>query len=155
MSLINGASALADAQLAITVAAKRELAIRVQQLDYLPENTAFTDALLQLVKRYPQSRIRILYSELGLALENGHGIIGLRRRLPSSIFLRQCDERDANDSRQWWLGDRFALLLQADASRPQANLDTFAKAAGPQYLDLFEDAWQRSREDVRLREIFL
>lgn len=155
MSLINGASALADAQLVIVVDAKRELAIRVQNLDTLPTTSAFIDALVQLVKRYPQSRIRILYSELGLALENGHAVIALRRRLPSSVFLRQCDERDTKDSRQWWLGDRFGLLLQADANRPQANLDSFAKALGPQYDDIFEDAWQRAREDLRLREIFI
>lgn len=155
MSLVTGASELAQAQLAIVAEARRELAIRVQQLDHLPSTQELTDALLQLVKRYAQSRIRILYSDLGLALENGHGIIALRRRLPSSLLLRQCDERDASDSRQWWLGDRFALLLQPDASRPQANLDLFAKSLGPSHLDAFDDAWQRSREDVRLREIFL
>ena len=155
MSLVTGADELAQAHLAIVSDAQRELAIRVQRLDSLPVSQEFSAALLQLVKRYAQSRVRILYSDLGLALENGHSIIALRRRLPSSLLLRQCDERDASDSRQWWLADRFALLLQADVKRPQANLDLFAKSLGPRHFDAFEDAWQRSREDVRLREIFL
>jgi hypothetical protein len=155
MTQVRGMQALVDAQLALVESCHRELAIRANQLPSLPQSTDFIDALMRLVKNYRSSRIRVLYNDPGEALEQGHLLILLRRRLTSHVFLRQCDECDTGSNNQWWVGDRFALLTQADEAKPLANLDLFAKAQGPAHLETFEEAWQRGKEDPRLKEIFI
>lgn len=155
MSRIEGGEALAAAQLEIAALARRHLLIRATSLDSLPRTPAFLDALVAIAKRHPQSRIRILYSTLAGALETGHPLIGLARRLSSSLFLRQCDERDAAGRDQWWLADRFALLTLPEETRAAGVLDTNAKAQGPRHQEAFEECWERGREDVSLRDIFI
>lgn len=155
MSHADKTESLGNMQLALIALAKRELAIRVTRLDSLPETDAFQTALLNLIKRYPRSRIRVLYSELGSALESGHLVVGLTRRLSSSIFLRQAADWDITNNAQWWLADRFGLLTQQDESKPQASLDEFAKTAGPKHHNEFEMAWNRGTSDPHLRELFV
>lgn len=155
MSRIEGSDALNTAKLEVAAVARRELLIRVASLDMLPRSQSFLEALVNLAKVLPQSRTRVLYNSLDAALETGHPLIGLRRRLSSSFFLQQCDERDATSRVQWWLADRFTLLHIPDETRPIGMLDTDAKAQGPRHQEEFEDAWQRSHEDPQLRDIFI
>ncbi len=157
MKRISGAEPLLAGKKAVIEASRRELAVFLADLSQFPQDTEVKSALLALIRHYPKSRVRVLYNDLGNALEDGHLLIGLRRRLPTHVALRQCDDRDAADHalKQWWLGDRFHLFHQPDIRRPTAMLDHFAKSAGPQFLTLFDAIWLRASEDSCVREVFL
>lgn len=155
MSRISGIEAVAKAQLELLADSRRELAIRADNLSNLPHSDELADALVRLIKGYKQSRVRVLYNQLGDALDNGHLLIQLRRRLPSYVALRQADERDQGSKAQWWLGDRFQLLTLDDETKPQALLDLFAKAQGPAHLEQFEREWNSASEDPHVREVLI
>lgn len=155
MSGIDSKETLLEAQLKVIAESQRDLTIRASSLVSLPQSDDIYSALLGLIKGYKNARIRVLYDSLDNALERQHLFIQLRRRTASFVFLRQASEFDRGKKEQIWLGDRYAYLHQPDESKPTATLDLFAKSKGPNFFDNFNEAWERGKEDVSLREVLI
>lgn len=155
MNPISSKQALDTAQINVIANSRRSLAIRTPSLALLPQSDELYSTLITLIKGYKNCRIRVLYDALDNALEQQHLFIQLRRKTATFVQLRQASEFDRGQKEQVWLGDRHVFLHQPDTTRPTATLDLFAKSKGPNFLERFNAAWERGKEDVSLREVLI
>lgn len=133
--------------------AKHELAIHTRDLD---PNLLDVAGPLEAIKRVALSgrhaRVRILVQEPRKAVADGHRLIALAQRLPSSIEIRTpVEEQDLQYPAAFLVNDRRGYLFRPLGNRPDGEGSTYAPGRHGQLLSLFDQIWERSvpAEDLR------
>lgn len=152
--MLEGKPDLAAAVVELCAHARRELSIFAQDLDpEVFESAELTDNLSRFARRNEQAMVRILVHDVTRMVRDGHQLLELSRRLPSSILIRVVhpDMRDRTEN--FVLADRTGLMVQPqyDVERGFLNLNDAPLAR--QYDDVFVRLFDRSLADPNLRRL--
>jgi len=136
--------------------AAREVCILSPQLDHeVFDNPELAAALLELVRAGRQTRVRILISDSRGLSGRGHRLLALARRLPSSVVIRKLVEHPDWNGQTLVLRDRDGLLFKSGDSDHNGFCETSSPASARQHLELFEELWRYSVQDIELRTLSL
>jgi hypothetical protein len=144
------------AALALAEQAKRTLHIFTRDLDSpVYDQAPFIQAVSALATRSRYSRILILVQNTERAVKDGHRLIELSRRLSSFVTLRKphSDFREYNQT--FLIADEVGLLRRPIADRYNGTLNFKAPLACREYLEFFNQVWERSEADPDLRQLFI
>ena len=113
----------------------------------------FVAAVKQFCLQSRQSQVRILLQNNERVQKQGHRLLELARRLPSSISIHRPHPDYLNHQENVLLADRTGYLLRRLHSRYQGTVD-FCNRLGTQRLsDFFSEIWHCSEPDVDLRRL--
>jgi predicted GNAT family N-acyltransferase len=148
------AQALA-AVVALLADAKYEVAIYTRDLDPdLFDVPVALDALKRVALAGRHAQIRIIVQEPRKAVADGHRLIALAQRLPSTIAIRTpVEEQDLQYPSAFLVTDQRGYLFRQLASRAEAEGSTYAPGRHAQLLGLFDQIWERSVPSEELRRV--
>jgi predicted GNAT family N-acyltransferase len=138
----------------LTCQATAELRILNRDLNPLVFDTIEMETILsQLARSSRYSQVKILILDPRRIIQNGHCLLRLQRRIPSIIQLRTTSTQAHDIKENVIIADRKGFICQSinDPEKIWANYNN--KAVAKDYVLQFEELWQRSREDARLRQL--
>lgn len=137
-------------------AAARQVCILSPALD--PEtfdNPALADALTALIRSSRQTRVRVLVADTRGLVTRGHRLLQLARRIPSSVQIHKLAEHPQWKNETVVICDRDGVLYKPGDSDHNGFYEPSSRASTRRHLDLFEELWRCSAEDVELRSLAL
>jgi GNAT superfamily N-acetyltransferase len=147
--------ALAQAMLQVVTETRRELCIYSRDLDPAVLNTnVLLDALRALCLR-PGAHIRVLVQDTSRAVKDGHRLIELARRLPSSIEFRCPQAEDLQYIGAFVVNDNFGFLARSFGDRFECEGDLYHIAEQAKLKRYFSEVWERSRLASEFRRLSL
>lgn len=136
--------------------AARNICILSPQLDPAAfDNSELVDALSALARRSRQTQIRILIGDSRSLVGRSHQLLALARRLPSTVHLRKLAEHPDWNNQTVVVRDRDGVLYKPGGSDHEAFYEPDSRASTLKHLELFEELWRFSVEDVELRSLSL
>ena len=150
----------ADYELAcdeVLAGARRDLRIMAPDLDQLLLNRErVSELLVRLARHNPSARVRILITDAGHAVTEGHRLIYLARRLPSFVSIRVLPPEMKDYQPCWLLADEQVLLWRPDYRQLRHGiLHRHDPTRSNTLQRLFDEHWEQSRPDPALRELNL
>ncbi|MBA2078751.1 MAG: hypothetical protein BGP10_15540 [Rhodanobacter sp. 68-29] len=154
---IDGREALAAARLQLLAGARHRLSLH---LPLLAHEDYGNDAELAELKRIATSgrraEIRILLHDPAAALRDGHRLIALFQRLPSTILIRTpVEDVDRQNAGAWLLTDGGGYFFLPEAARPQGRMALADRAAQAPLQQQFDEIWERSARASELQPLDL
>lgn len=142
--------------LSLTQQTSRNINIISKNLDAaIFGNQEFVEAIKQLSISSKSSKIRILIKDSDSMCQNGHRMIKLIQQLTSSIDVRKVAKEYSSDSREFSLFDHKGVIYRPHAER----YDGFAHFNRPrlvsELLNYFNEVWEHSLPDEKLRRVYL
>ena len=114
---------------------------------------ASLDAIKRVAMSGRHARIRILVQDPRNAVLDGHRLVALAQRLPSTIAIRTpVEEQDLQYPAAFLLNDRRGYLFRPLGNRLEGEGSTYAPGRHAQLVALFDQIWERSvpGEDLRV-----
>ncbi len=135
--------------------AGHEVAIYTRDLDAaLFDVPATLEALRRIALSGLRAQIRILVHDARKPLAEGHRLITLAQRLPSTIAIRTpVDERDLQYPGAFVLNDRSGYFMRVLGSRLEGEGSTYAPGRHAQLRGLFDQVWERSMPSEEMRAL--
>ncbi len=135
--------------------ASNEIAIYTRDLDAaLLDVPATLDALKRIALSGRHAQIRILVHDARKPLADGHRLIALAQRLPSTVAIRTpVDERDLQYPSAFLINDRRGYLFRVLGSRVEGEGSTYAPGKHAQLREFFDQVWERSVPSEELRQL--
>ena len=141
---------------ALAAQAQRTLLLHTEDLEpAIYDDNAFLDALSRLARLHSQSRIWILVQDARKAIQHGHRLIELARRLSSSVQFRRPGAQFRNYHESFLLADGRGYLHRPIAARYEgtANFHDPGKVADREKY--FMEVWNRSEPDEEIKRLYL
>lgn len=154
--MLESEPAIAEAILGLCERARREILILAQDLDpNLFDSIELSEALSRFARRNEQTKVCILVHDITRMVRDGHRLLNLARRLPSSVSIRLVHPDMQDRSENMVLADRTGLVVQPkfDTERGFANHNDAPLTR--QYADVFDRLHDRSLTDPNLRQMTL
>ena len=152
---LRGESAFRDAALQVAQSAHRELRIRSTLLDpFVFDTAAFEMVTSALARRHRQTFVRMLISDVGPMVHDGHRLLALARRIPDKIQIRRPREAPPEgriEEMNYLIADELALLVQPRSGHYTGFWDLQSAAQAHQRAIEFDQAWERAVEDADVR----
>lgn len=153
---VNDNAALRQAALALARQARRSLDIYSPNLERMVYGqTAFCEAVKQLIMYNRRARIRVLLRDSRRAREEGHRLIHLGRRYVSKIRFRIPAEDSAMDNDAFLIADGIGLLYRHDVRKAAGHVCFQAPQQCRRLGQRFEREWLQAEPDPYLRWLFL
>jgi len=145
-----------DASLRVARSAQRLLSIFTPDLEPLIYGQ---DAFLEVVKRLVLARsyakVRVLIGDPLRAMADNNRFLALARRLASCIDLRAMDPDYVASAGAFIIADDKALVYRPQAGRWDGVWDMNDPTVVRRYLTFFEEVWQTSMQESRLRQMLM
>ena len=136
--------------------ASRHICILSPSLDHAAfDNRELSEALSALARRGRQSLIRILVSDARPIVQRGHRLLELARRLPTTVKLQRLAEHPDWKGQTVVIRDRDGVLYKPGDSDHEGFYEPDSRASTQRHLDLFEDLWRHSAQDIEFRSLSL
>lgn len=136
--------------------ASRQVCILSPRLDYeVFDNEALTAALSALVRSSRQTRVRILVSDARAVVARGHRLLTLAKRLPSAVTIHKLAEHPDWKGQTVVIRDHSGVLFKPAGSDHEGFFEPDSRASTQRHLELFEDLWRHSEQDIELRSLSL
>jgi hypothetical protein len=136
--------------------AARQVCILSPGLDHSAfDNEALAEALAALIRGSRQTRVRILVADSRDLVARGHRLLKLARRIPSSVHIRKLAEHPQWNAETIVICDRDGVLYKPGDSDREGFYEPSSPASTRRHLELFEELWRHSAEDVELRSLAL
>jgi hypothetical protein len=136
--------------------ASRYVCILSPQLDHAAfDNNALVDALSALSRRSRQTQVRILINDSRPVITQGHRLLQLAKRIPSTVHMRKLQEHPQWNNETVVIRDRDGVLYKPGDSAHNAFYEPNSRASTRRHLELFEELWRFSVEDDELRSLTL
>ncbi|MEP6391125.1 MAG: GNAT family N-acetyltransferase [Halioglobus sp.] len=136
--------------------ASRHLCILSPTLDSkVFDNRELTQALSALARRGRQSQIRILVQDSRAIVQRGHRLLELSRRLPTKIKLHKLAEHPDWKGQTVIIRDRDGVLFKPGDTDHKGFYEPDSPSSTLQHLDLFDELWRHSAQDVEFRSMGL
>lgn len=119
------------------------------------DNAELVEALSALVRSSRQTRVRILISDSRGLVTRGHRLLGLARRLPSSVEIQKLAEHPDWKGQTVVIRDRDGVLYKPGDSDHNGFYEPGSRSSTQKHLELFEDLWRHSEPDIELRSMSL
>lgn len=119
------------------------------------DNTALADGLTALIRRSRQTSVRILIADSRTLVSRGHRLLNLARRLPTAIQLQKLAEHPDWKGETVVIRDHDGVLYKPGGSDHDGFYEPESRASTRRHLELFEDLWRHSAQDIELRTLSL
>lgn len=141
--------------LAILANTRTTLKVLSRELDNtIYENAEVLSAIRQLALS-KRSRIQILLHDATRVVTRGHRLVDLAQRVQSTISIRVLDARNASYTHDVLLGDcTHGLRLVTDV-RYEGTCRLDARAWVRDQASQYDELWEQSSEDPRLRRLHI
>ncbi|WP_295394288.1 hypothetical protein [uncultured Thiodictyon sp.] len=154
--LLTDRDSIRAAGVELAAGARHELLIFSPDLEPdLYDRQDFLAAVRQLALARPWHPVRILVGEPQRAVNGGHRLIELSRRLSSRIAIRRVAEDFRDRADAFLIADGNGYCLRRRAERPEAVLECQAPGPARRLRAEFEQIWEHSDEDTELRRLYL
>lgn len=151
---LNHLTMLQQAAIALLAQATREILIVSPDLEHDRfDNEAFCQAVSAFARSSRYTITRILIADPKLAIEDGHRLIKLMRRLSSLIEIRQLHEQDIEHCESIIIADNMGLLCCVNRDPWQGSLLPKATPYAQQRRERFMEWWERGIEISDFREL--
>lgn len=134
---------------------RRELRIYSQRLNReIYEQHCFLEAAKLLAIRHANTKVSILVADTEHIRVNGHRLLELARKLPSSVQIRRRSEEFAYDLRSFMLADEGGFILRPiwyDFNDATASFHDRYMVRG--LKEDFVRVWEQSEPDPALRQL--
>ena len=118
-------------------------------------NQNFVDAVSKLVRNSARSEVKILLHSSKPALERGHKLLELSRRLDEKIKVRLHPEELSQDTSSFVIADTESYWLLPNWDQHHGICDSHDPVTTARMTDAFDQAWQKSQADPELRTLRL
>ncbi len=143
-----------QAAIALLAQGKREVLIMTPDLEHERfDDEMFIDALSAFARSSRYTQTRILVADTRLAIEDGHRVIKLIRRLSSLIQIRQLHENDLEDCTANMVVDNIGLLRCTNRDPWQGSLLPKGTPYAQQAQSHFLSCWERATDINDFREL--
>lgn len=143
-------------ELAVALArsALRHICIMSPRLDHAAfDNAELVEALSALVRQSRQTSVRILITDSRTLVTRGHRLLTLARRLPTSVHIQKLAEHPDWNGETVVIRDRDGVLYKPGGSDHEGFYEPASRASTRRHLELFEELWRHSAQDVELRTL--
>jgi hypothetical protein len=138
--------------------ARSSLVLYTRDLDArVFDNADLERCLFNLARTHRSTRIRILVADSSQAVNRGHRLIRLAQKLTSSVLIHNPAREHRGEIATFMVVDGIGLL-----HRPRTtsnNYDAIANFKAPQRAgelnDYFDEMWERSTPDSRIRRLYI
>jgi hypothetical protein len=122
---------------------------------WLYHHSSIQEACTRFLLANPKNQLRILLRDSSRAVKDGHRLLTLARRLPSSCQIRKLHPDYPNEEITFLLADHCGLLLRPELSQFAGYALYQDPVRNRQRLSQFEQAWATSISDADLRSFLL
>lgn len=119
------------------------------------DNEAFEQALFQLTKKHPNTRVRILVQNSMRPVQNGHRLIRLAQNLTSSVTIHNPSREHQDEQCGFLVVDRLGFLYRVNANdrNYDASISFMSPLRARNLTDFFNEVWEHSSPDVQTRRM--
>jgi len=140
--------------LELALLAKRQVCIFGQDIDKILFDTReFVDCISSLARKSHRVQIKIIAHNTQVNIQNGHRLIELKRRLSSSIHIRNTDREHRDLQQTLLLIDDFAYLICPRAIRYDGTASSYDRLEVREQQALFNTLWDLATPDINVREL--
>jgi GNAT superfamily N-acetyltransferase len=143
------------ASLQVMTNTTRDLVCYSRDLDPQVLNTSSVLETLRVIALRTQARLRFLVQYTERATRDGHRLLELSRRLPSSFDFRCAQFEDLQFAGAFLVNDNFGFLLRPLADRYDCEGDLYHIAEANRLRRYFDEVWERSRVISEWRRLSL
>jgi hypothetical protein len=142
--------------LALIQQSRRTLCIYSHDLEpWLYHHSSVQDACTRFLLANPRNQLRILLRDSGRAVKEGHRLLGLSKRLSSSLHIRKLHPDYASEEVAYLLADDRGLLFMPEVGEPNGYTLYQDAPRCRQRRAQFDQAWDTSITDPDLRSFLL
>lgn len=136
----------------LTMQSLRRIRIWSPQLDQdLFSRLDLANCCSELARKNAHTRIEILIHDSQTLVHQGHHLLELSRRLPSSIKIKRADEETRQTRQELILADDRGLMVRPTDEHYQGWANFNDIPACRRFHKQFERAWRAASEDPQLR----
>jgi predicted GNAT family N-acyltransferase len=142
------------ATLAIELAAtaNRQLRIYSPKLDHAVfDRQALADAIAAVARNSRYSDIRILICDSKPIVKQGHRLLNLSRRLPSSVRIQKLSDHPNLPDYSFVIRDTDGTIYKPNDANRGGFYEPDSRASAKKFIDQFDELWSRSKPDSELR----
>lgn len=146
------------AELAVELcsSAARQVCILSPRLDHAAfDNPELAEVLGVLIRSSRQTGVRILVADSRPLVARGHRLLLMARRIPSSMQIHKLAEHPDWKGETIVIRDRDGVLYKPGGSDHEGFYEPSSRASTQRHLDLFEELWRYSAQDLELRSLSL
>ncbi|MHB8821216.1 MAG: DUF7931 domain-containing protein [Pseudomonadaceae bacterium] len=136
--------------------AQRNLCLYSPDLEpWLFHHSSIQQACTRFLLAHPRNRLRILIEDSTRAVQSGHRLLTLVRRLSSNAQIRKVNPEYPREDDTYLIADKSGLLIRPhrDPHNGYALYNNPARVRLSQ--SSFDQAWERSLSDANLRSFLL
>ncbi|MCF1184169.1 hypothetical protein L0E83_12100 [Marichromatium gracile] len=149
-------ASIRDAAIALATQARRELLIFGPHLEPdLYDQPPLLEAIRRLALERPDLPVRILIKETRDALQQGHRLIELARRLTSRIAIRRSGEDDRARTDAFLVVDARGYVHRHHADGQRASTAAADAPEARRLRETFMQMWERSDSDREIDRLYL
>jgi len=145
-----------DLAVELCSSAAREICILSPKLDHhVFDRPELVESIGVLIRSSRQTRVRILVADSRALVTRGHRLLLLARRLPSSVHIQKQADHPQWKGETIVICDRDGVLYKPGDSDHEGFYEPSSRASTQRHLELFEELWRHSAQDVELRSLSL
>ena len=145
-----------DLAVELCSSAAREICILSPRLDHqVFDRPELVEAIGVLIRSSRQTRVRILVADSRALVARGHRLLLLARRLPTSVHIQKQVDHPQWKGETIVICDRDGVLYKPGDSDHEGFYEPSSRASTQRHLELFEELWRHSAQDVELRSLSL
>lgn len=153
---LDGVEEFRSASLQLAGQAQRSLEIFSYDLDAtLYDQQPFISAVRKFCLRSQFSQVRILLQNNVQVQKQGHRLVELVRKMPSSMEIRRPSSDYIDHQKYFLVVDQRAYLRWGLSKRYQGYVASDYRLKAQRLSDLFNEIWQCSQSDSELRRLYL
>ncbi len=111
------------------------------------------DQISRVARSGRRAMIRLLLQDTDFLCHNDHRLLHLQKRLSSYIQIKRVHQEWQDMNQNFLLADQHGLFYLAQSHRYEGNASLYAPAKVRELRQLFEQIWQRSEVETRLRQL--
>ena len=145
-----------DLATALCESAVRCIRILSPNLDHrVFDRVELVAAVGNLARHGRQTEVRILVADSRQLVARGHRMLQLARRLPGSVRIQTLAEHPQWNAETVITRDRNGVLYKPGDSDHEGFFEPDSRASTQKHLELFDELWRHSTQDVELRTLSL
>lgn len=132
--------------------------IRIFSQDLEPliyDHTDILQTLTRLMTRNRRTRVQVLVKDATAAIQNGHRLIELSRRLSSSLSLHKMPDILKNDNSAYLIADDAGYCHKHQGHLYQGKACFNDKLKVRDMIKTFDEYWEQSHPDPELRRLYI
>lgn len=148
-----------NAAISLVKQARYSIDIFTQDMDAeIYNDKELEQSVLNLARRHPNTRIRILVQDSTKAAQNGHCLIRLAQNLTSSVFIHNPSYEHRKERASFMVVDKVGLLYRVASTNNKnymGNVNFMTPRRAGKLVEFFNDVWDHSTPDIQTRRIYM